>query len=75
MTLRELFADTLGVPLEGITEDASPRTLRNWDSLVHLQLIATIERHYHVRFSVSEMATMRSFRAAEEILRRKGLAP
>jgi acyl carrier protein len=75
MTLRELFAETFGVPLEGITEDTSPRTLRKWDSLVHLQLITAIEHHYRVRFSVSEMTTIRSFRAAEDILRRKGLAP
>ena len=50
MTLRELFAETFGVPLEGITEDASSRTLRKWDSLVHLQLITAIEQHYRIRF-------------------------
>ena len=73
MHLKELFATVLEVPIEKITDQTSPRTLRKWDSLAHVNLITSIERHYQVEFSMAEITAIRSLAQAREMLCRKGV--
>jgi acyl carrier protein len=73
MRLKELFATVLEEPIEKITDQTSPRTLRKWDSLAHVNLISSIEQHYQVRFSMAEITAIRSLAQAREMLCRKGV--
>ena len=48
---------------EQITGDASPKTLLNWDSLAHMNMIAALEETFGVQFQDQEIIQMTSFEA------------
>ena len=41
--LRECFSRSLGIPLERVTDDLAYNTLKEWDSVGHMALVADIE--------------------------------
>lgn len=38
-----------------ITPGTSARNIKMWDSLTHLELIASVEEAFHIQFSFNEM--------------------
>ncbi len=58
--IRSIVADTLGIPLEDVPEDASPETLPEWDSMKHLELMMAIEAAYGIRINTAAMLTLNS---------------
>jgi acyl carrier protein len=68
VTLEQLFSEILSLPISAIAPETSPRTVSQWDSLAHMQLITAIERQYSVSFSVKEIAEIRSFGSARRML-------
>jgi acyl carrier protein len=73
--LKALIARLLDEPLERIEDGASRRSLRNWNSLKHVELIIGLEDHYGVKFTpkeVYEISTVGGLRAA---LLGKGVTP
>ena len=44
--VREVAAQILGVEKSSLTEESSPETIDQWDSLNHLQLITAIEQRF-----------------------------
>ncbi len=73
MKLEELFARELSVPLSSIRDDSSPKTLQNWDSLRHVQLITSIEGTYEIRFTATEIVSLNSLANIRKILYQKGI--
>ena len=72
MTLEEIFAGTLHVPVTSINDETSPGTLRNWNSLRHIQLVTALEKQYRVEFSTPEILGLQSVGQARDLLRSKG---
>ncbi len=72
MTLEELFAKNLRVPVSVINDSTAPKVLRNWDSMAHLELVTVIEKAYGVKFSTPEILAMSSVGRIREMLREKG---
>ena len=50
-------------------------SLRQWDSVAHLQLVVAIEDNFHVRLTPADVVALKSYRAAVDILRRHGVPP
>ena len=73
MKLEELFARILSVPLSQITDNASPKTLRNWNSLRHIQLVTMIEDTYAIRFTTAEIVSLNSLAEIRKTLQHKGV--
>ncbi len=73
MKLEELFARVLSIPLSFITDDLSPKSQKNWNSLRHLQLVTTIENTYGIRFKASEIVALNSFADIRKNLQQKGV--
>jgi acyl carrier protein len=71
--LREIFASVLQEPIEKITDDAGPRTLRSWDSLRHVELVIEVESSFGVSFKPSEVFAINSFQGFRNALIRKGV--
>jgi acyl carrier protein len=71
--LKEIFATVLQEPIEKIASDASPKTLRSWDSLRHVELIIEVENSYRVSFSPTEVFTMNTFQGFCDMLCKKGI--
>jgi len=73
MTIQELLAQTLNLPLDRISDDASMKTMPEWDSLKHMEVILSIERHFKVELTGDEIADMTSLSAINTLLEQRGL--
>ena len=65
--IKRTMSLVLGVPAETIGEDASPATIRTWDSLRHMNLILALEEEFDIRFDdhqVTRLQSLLSLRAA-----------
>ncbi len=66
--ITEIFALTLNIPEQSITDATSPENTAAWDSLANMMLIAAIEETYGIELSTSEIETMRSVGAVRAVL-------
>ena len=72
--LRQAFADSLQVDLAEITDSLNQESVKEWDSLAMISLITEIEAVFGVSFLVGELIELKSFSAAVEVLKRKGVS-
>jgi acyl carrier protein len=54
-TVQEIFQDVLDNDTLVIDDSMSADMVDGWDSLAHISIITAIERHYKIRFSISEI--------------------
>lgn len=73
MKLEELFAKVLREPVTSLSAQSSPKTVRSWDSLRHIELIMSAETEYKVSFTASEVTTIRTLGCMRELLQQKGV--
>ena len=75
--LVEIFATTLNVPEESISDATSPANTESWDSLANMLLIAAIEETFEIELTTSEIETMKNVGQVRAVLKRHGtmLAP
>lgn len=66
--LKEIFCEVLKVKVD---ENSTPENTDGWDSLAHISLIVTIEDEFDVKFTMSEITQMTSFRKIYEMLGEK----
>jgi acyl carrier protein len=74
MVLEELVATVFDVDRASVNHTTSPTSLDRWDSLAHVELIATVEETYDVVFTTSEMREADSIGELRRILQSKGVA-
>lgn len=67
------LSQALDVPAEQVTDDLGPAVMGSWTSLRHVQIIATMQRLYGVRFLPREVRSMRTVGQLRQILRDKGV--
>jgi len=72
--LIDLFGHVLEVDAAGLSDASSPETVKNWDSLRGMQLVAEIEERFVVELSTDEIMAMESIGAARSVLKDKGVA-
>ena len=72
MSIEELFASVLAVSPASLDDAASPATIKSWNSLGHLNLIAAMEDIYGVSFSSPEIRSIKSLGGARALLQAKG---
>ena len=58
--LNTRFHKILGNKNLRITENSTAETVDEWDSLCHIQLIASIEQKYNIRFTTLEIQEPKS---------------
>lgn len=73
MKLEELVANVLDVPLAQIRPTTGPGTLMAWNSLKHLEMIATIEEVYNVKLTTREIHRLTSVADIRHILQKKAI--
>lgn len=71
--LREIFVDLLDDEEFQMTEDVSMDTLKEWDSLMHITLISSIEDEFKLRIPSDDIPKLKSVGAlADAVLREMG---
>lgn len=55
---RDVIAAVLAIDANGISDADSPRTIPQWDSVTHLQLLLALEAEFGIQFSPEEMAQL-----------------
>jgi acyl carrier protein len=71
--LKESFVEGLGLRPETEVENLTYRSIPEWDSLGHMQLISQIEIDFDVMLETQEVIDMSSFTKAIEILNGHGV--
>lgn len=59
-TLRNLFTDVLQQPMPEFTPATAFADVPGWDSVAHLALLLTTERHFNTAFSSTQMVQMKT---------------
>ena len=72
--LRRVVANVLNVKEYEINDDLSMKTLTNWDSTKHMELILSLEEEFEMpQLSTDEIVEMTSVAEIKRILRNKGI--
>jgi len=58
--LQPIFREALSNSSITVTRDSSARNTPNWDSLVHIEIIDMVERHFKVRFGLGEVQDLKT---------------
>ena len=75
LALRRVVSEVFSVPVEDVTDDMSPDSIDDWDSLSHLRLVTALEEAFHVKFETAEIMDMTTVAAVRDIVERKIAAP
>jgi acyl carrier protein len=71
--LRELLSKIFEVPLDAISENASPDTIETWDSLRHMNLVVALEQAFNVELSDDQVVEILSYKLIKIILLEHGV--
>lgn len=71
--LISVFADVLEVDAATLSDESSPDTVENWDSLAAMHLVAAIEETFDTQLTTKEIMKMASIGLARKALQDKGI--
>lgn len=71
--LRACFSQSLGIPLDLVTDDLAYDSIEQWDSVGHMALVAEIERSFDILLDTDDILALSSVDKAVEILTRHGV--
>jgi acyl carrier protein len=71
--LKRLLSSVLRLPADRIADDVAMDNCDAWDSLAHMDLVATLESHYGFQLEADDMVAIRSLAAIRELLQRRGV--
>lgn len=71
MQVREIVSEIFNVELEEVDLESSPKTIVNWDSMQHLNLVLALEQNFLVEFIPEEITQMIDVKSVIQIVERK----
>lgn len=69
--LKKIMTCVLNIRNDKITDDLSRDNNENWDSFNHLLLISEIEKKMGIKFSISDVARIKTFKQLKEFITSK----
>ena len=72
--LEQLLADLLQIPVSEVTDELAMTDLEVWDSLKHMELIASLEEQLDIQLSFDDIVAMRSVGDIKRVLSDRGVA-
>lgn len=69
--LQEIFREVFENPEMIITSQTSANDVEDWTSIVHMQLLATIEEKFSITFSSRDIRKMKNVGELVEIIEKK----
>lgn len=55
-----IISKIIGIPLDKITKELSPDNVEKWDSLLHMELLVSLEEEFGIEFSDDQIASLMS---------------
>ena len=71
--LKKCFCDALGLPAEQITDGLAYNSIKQWDSVAHMSLVAALEGEFNVMLDTDEIIALSSVSVAKDLLRKHGV--
>ena len=72
--LEQLLADLLQIPVTEVMDELAMTDLEVWDSLKHMELIASLEDQLDIQLSFDDIVAMRSVGDIKRVLSDRGVA-
>jgi len=66
--VRHIASDIFGIKADKITAQSSPKTIENWDSMQHLNLVLAIEEKFGVQFEPEDIEQMQNIGAVAALV-------
>ncbi len=70
-TVQEICRDILDDNSLILNDHQRASDIENWDSLAHISIITSIEKHYRIRFGLGELDSMESIGDLLDMIARK----
>ena len=70
-SLTQIFRDVFDDDTNVLRPDLSAKDVDGWDSLTHIRLLLTIEREFHIKFTVSEVGELKNVGGLTELIEAK----
>jgi acyl carrier protein len=58
--LQPIFRDILDQPRLVVSRESNAKTIDDWDSLAHVNLITAIQQHYRIKFALGELEGLKN---------------
>ena len=68
------FAQGLQIGPERVVDDLKYNTIKEWDSVAHMQLVASLEEAFEIMLDTNDIIDMSSVAKAREILAKYGVS-
>lgn len=66
--IRIVMSAVFEVPLDKISEEASPDNIESWDSIKHLNLILALEEEFDITIPDEEVGNLLTFKLIELVV-------
>ena len=70
MTVKEIIAQALGVPLEQIRDDLAIGDIPQWSSMANMSIISSIEKTLDIEIPIDDLFELTSVAAIETEVRK-----
>ena len=67
-SVNEVFSEALGIALDLATDSLEYNSIKEWDSVAHMSLVAALEEAYDIMLETDDVIDMSSIARAKEIL-------
>lgn len=68
--LISIFAESLGIDNDLVTDNLTYNSISEWDSVAHMALVAEIDDQFDIMLDTEDVLDLSSFAKAKEILRK-----
>ena len=72
--VKQVIGDVLGMTPETLGNDLSMKTVAKWDSLKHMEIVASLEDEFAITFTADEIVEITSLSRIKQTLGAKGIA-
>lgn len=72
--LKKCFSESLGLPIEEISDQLAYNAVKQWDSVAHMTLVASLEGEFNVMLDTDDIIAMSSVAVARSILTKHGVS-
>ena len=71
--MAKCFEQALGIPADQVTASLSYNSIKQWDSVAHMALVAALEAEFDIMLDTDDILAMSSVAVARQILEKYGI--